>query len=122
MPGNNSIILTKNVILSFPKAVNKEDFITKIKEFAGNVIAYLKSNGCNHLGHIKFISTTDGEDYLQLSVLDMDQLPKIDGILRKTFEKIKLTLNVIVFGIRKEDINNKITEEITHLEDYFNAS
>jgi len=121
MSDNNSIILTKNVILTFPKAVTKDDFIKKIKEFAGNVIAFLKNNGCNHLGHIKFISTTDGEDYLQLSVLDMDQKPKIDGILRKTFEKIKLTLNVIVFGIRKEDINNKISEEITLLEDYFNA-
>jgi len=122
MAGNNSIILTKNVILTFPRAVTKEDFITKIKECASNVIAFLKNNGCSQLGHIKFISTTDGEDYLQLSVLDMNQKPKVDGILRKTFEKIKLTLNVIVFGIKKEDINNKISEEITHLEDYFNAS
>ncbi|MBM3706886.1 MAG: hypothetical protein FJW69_00880 [Actinobacteria bacterium] len=122
MPGNNSIILTKNVILTFPRAVTKEDFITKIKELASNVIAYLKNNGCDKLGHIKFISTTDGEDYLQLSILDMDKKPKVDGILRKTFEKIKLTLNVIVFGIKKEDINNKISEEITNLEEYFNAS
>jgi hypothetical protein len=122
MSGNSSIILTKNVILTFPKAITKEDFITKIKEFASNVIAYLKNNGCNQLGHIKFISTTDGEDYLQLSVLDIDQKPKVDGILRETFEKIKLTLNVIVFGIKKEDISNKISEEISNLEDYFNAS
>ncbi len=121
MTDNNSIILTKNVILTFPRAITKEAFIKKIKELASNVIAFLKNNGCNQLGHIKFISTTDGEDYLQLSVHDMNQNPEVEGILRKTFEKIKLTLNIIVFGVKKEDINNKISEEITNLEDYFNA-
>jgi len=121
MSENNSIILTKNLVLTFQKPISNEDFVNKIREFANNVILYLKNNGCNHLGHIKFISTTNGEDYLQLSVLDMEEKPKINGILKKTFEKIKLTLNVIVFGIKKEDINQKITEEIDSLEKYFNA-
>ena len=121
MSENNSIILTKNLVLTFKKPISNEDFVNKIREFANNVILYLKNNGCNHLGHIKFISTTNGEDYLQLSVLDMEEKPKINGILKKTFEKIKLTLNVIVFGIKKEDINQKITEEIDSLEKYFNV-
>jgi hypothetical protein len=122
MSENNSIILTKNLVLTFQKPVSNEDFVNKIREFANNVILYLKNNGCNHLGHIKFISTTNGEDYLQISVLDMEEKPKINGILKKTFEKIKLTLNVIVFGIKKEDINQKITEEIESLEKYFNVA
>jgi len=122
MSENNSIILTKNLVLTFQKPISNEDFVNKIREFANNVIFYLKNNGCNHLGHIKFISTTNGEDYLQLSVLDMEEKPKINGILKKTFEKIKLTLNVIVFGIKKEDINQKITEEIDSLEKYFNVT
>jgi hypothetical protein len=121
MSGDNSVILTKNIILSFPKAISKDDFIGKIKEVAVNIVAFLKDNGCSQLGHIKFISTTNGEDYLQLSILDMDESPKVDGILRKTFEKIKLTLNVIVFGIKKEDINQKIVEEISNLENYFHV-
>jgi hypothetical protein len=122
MSENNSIILTKNLVLTFQKPISNEDFVNKIREFANNVILYLKNNGCNHLGHIKFISTTNGEDYLQLSVLDMEEKPKINGILKKTFAKIKLTLNVIVFGIKKEDINQKITEEIDSLEKYFNVT
>ena len=122
MSENNSIILTKNLVLTFKKPISNEDFVNKIREFANNVIIYLKNNGCHHLGHIKFISTTNGEDYLQLSVLDMEEKPKINGILKKTFEKIKLTLNVIVFGIKKEDINQKITEEIDSLEKYFNVT
>lgn len=122
MSENDSIILTKNLVLTFQKPISNEDFVNKIREFANNVILYLKNNGCNHLGHIKFISTTNGEDYLQLSVLDMEEKPKVNGILKKTFEKIKLTLNVIVFGIKKEDINQKITEEIDSLEKYFNIA
>ncbi|MBU4293318.1 MAG: hypothetical protein KJ770_04625 [Actinobacteria bacterium] len=122
MSENNSIILTKNLVLTFQKPVSNEDFVNKIREFANNVILYLKNNGCDHVGHIKFISTTNGEDYLQLSVLDMEEKPKINGILKKTFEKIKLTLNVIVFGIKKEDINQKITEEIESLKKYFNVT
>ncbi len=119
MSGNNSTILNRNVIFTFQEAVTKEIFIKKIKEFANNIIDFLKNSGCNNLGHIKLISTTDGEDYLQLSVLDIDKSPKVDGILKKTFEKIKLTLNVIVFGVEKEYIDNKVTEEISALERYF---
>lgn len=122
MSDDSSVILTKNIILSFPKAVSKDDFVGKIKEIAENLVIFLKENGCSQLGHIKFISTTNGEDYLQLSVLDIDQAPKIDGILRKTFEKIKFTLNVIVFGVKKEDFNQKILEEIRNLENYFHIS
>jgi len=121
MSENDSIILTKNLVMTFQKPISNEDFVNQIKEFANNIVLYLKNNGCNHLGHIKFISTTNGEDYLQLSVLDMEEKPKINGILKKTFEKIKLTLNIIVFGIKKEDINQKIIEEIDSLGKYFNA-
>ncbi|MBM3700242.1 MAG: hypothetical protein FJW68_04925 [Actinobacteria bacterium] len=121
MPGQNSIILNKNVTITFQKPISKEDFVKRIKEFASNFIAFLKADGCYQLGHIKFISTTNGEDYLQLSILDLDQLPKVDGILKKTFEKIKLTLNVIVFGGGRDEIDNKLSQEIRSLENYFDA-
>lgn len=121
MSGNNSTILNRNVIFTFPEAVKKEIFIKKMKQVAINMIDFLKNSGCNSLGHIKFIATTNGEDYLQLSVLDIDKGPKIDGILRKTFEKIKLTLNVIVFGVEKESIDNKVSEELSNLESSFNG-
>ncbi len=120
MNTNGSVILTKRVIITSSSPVTKEDFIKKIGEIARNIVDFLKKNGCKQLGHMKFISTTDGEDYLQLSVLDMAQKPKINGILRKTFEKIKLTFNIIEFGVCKEEIDSKISEEIKNIQAYFN--
>lgn len=119
MDTNSSVILTKKVTITSSSPVTKEDFIKKIGEIAGNIIDFLKKNGCTKLGHMKFISTTDGEDYLQLSVQDISQGPKINGILKKTFEKIKLTLNIIEFGVRKEEIDRKINEEIKSMQSYF---
>lgn len=120
MSTDSSVVLTKRVIITSSNPVTKEDFVKKVGEIAKNIIDFLKKNGCTKLGHIKFISTTDGEDYLQLSVLDIAQKPKIQGILKKTFEKIKLTFNIIEFGVCKEEIDNKINKEIENIQAYFN--
>ncbi len=120
MNTDSSVVLTKRVIITSSNPITKEDFIKKIGEIAKNIIDFLKKNGCRKLGHIKFISTTDGEDYLQLSILDIAQKPKINGILRKTFGKIKLTFNIIEFGVRKEEIDSKINEEMENIQKYFN--
>ena len=118
---NNSVALTKKIIITSPKPITKEDFVKKIGGIAANILRFLKKNGCKKLGHIKFISTTDGEDYLQISILDLDQKPVVKGMIKKTFEKIKLTLNIIEFGVHKEDISNKINEEIENIQKYFDS-
>jgi len=120
MNTDSSVVLTKRVIITSSNPITKEDFIKRIGEIAKNIIDFLKKKGCRKLGHMKFISTTDGEDYLQLSILDIAQKPKINGILRKTFGKIKLTFNIIEFGVSKEEINSKINEEMENIQKYFN--
>lgn len=119
MNSNSTVALTKKVIITSSRPMTKEDFIKKIGEISGNLIEYLKKNGCKEIGHIKFISTTDGEDYLQFSVNDISKKPKIQGILRKTFEKIKLTLNIIEFGVGREKIDNKVDSEMKSIKDYY---
>jgi len=120
MSTDSSVVLTKRVIITSSNPIAKEDFIKKIGEIAKNIIDFLKKNGCRELGHVKFISTTDGEDYLQLSILDIAKKPMIKGILRETFGKIKLTLNIIEFGVGKEEINSKINKEMENIQKYFN--
>lgn len=120
MIADNSVAFSKKVIITSPKPVTKEDFVKKISEIAKNIIDFLKKNGCRKLGHLKFISTTDGEDYLQLSILDISQKPKISGILRKTFKKIKVTLNIIEFGVDEEAVKALANKEIESVQEYFN--
>jgi len=121
MDSNNSIVLTRRVIITSSSPITREEFVKKIKRSVEEIINFLKKNGCTKLGHIEMISTTDGEDYLELCVSDIKQEPKIKGVLRKKFEKIKLTFNIIEFGISREDIEKKINEEIKGLQEYFTA-
>ena len=116
----DSVTLTKKIVLTAPSAINKEEFLKKILEFADKLMEFLNLNGCEKLGHIKFISTTDREDYLQVSVLDCKEKPVIKGTLRKTFSKIYITLNIIEFGVKKENVTKKIDEEVENIESYFN--
>lgn len=120
MSADSSVAFSRKVIITSPKPVTKEDFIKKISEIAKNIIKFLKKNGCKKLGHLKFISTTDGEDYLQLSILGISQKPKITGVLHKTFKKIKVTLNIIVFGMDKEVVQDHADKEINNIQEYFN--
>ena len=119
MNSNSTVALTKKVVITSSRPVTKEDFIKKIGEISKNLIEYLKKNGCTEIGHIKFISTTDGEDYLQFSVHDISKKPIIKGILKKTFEKIKLTLNIIEFGVDRDKIDNMADTEMKNIKDYF---
>ena len=120
MCADSSVAFSKKVIITSPKPVTKEDFIEKITEIAKNIINFLKKNGCKKLGHLKFISTTDGEDYLQLSILEISQKPIINGVLHKTFKKIKVTLNIIAYGVDKEAIKDHAGKEIDSIQEYFN--
>ena len=120
MSTDSSVAFSKKVIITSPKPVAKEDFLKKISEIAKNIINFLKENGCRKLGHLKFIFTTDGEDYLQFSILDISQKPQISGILRKTFNKIKVTLNIIEFGVDKEIVEDYTNKEIEKIQQYYN--
>ena len=119
MDSNNSVVLTRRVTITSSNPITREEFVKKIKESVEEIINFLKKNECTKLGHIGLISTTDGEDYLELCVSDIKQKPQIKGALRKKFEKIKLTFNIIEFGIPKEDIEKKINEELKNIQEYF---
>lgn len=119
MSEQNSVIFNRNITLTFSKPVQKDDFVSRIKDLIISIVDSIRDGGANQLGHIKFITTTNGEDYLQISVLDIDQKPKVEGFLRKAFEKIKITLNVIAFGIKKEELECRFSEEIDKLKDYY---
>ena len=122
MGRSDSVILTKKLIITSPRPILEDEFIKKITDLSYKLINFLNDNGCEELGHIKFIATTDGEDYLQVSISDCKEQPKIKGFLRKTFNKISTTLNIIEFGVDKGSISQKIDDEFSLVQSYFNNS
>ena len=118
----DSVILTKKVILTSARPITKDEFVGKLVGFIERLKDFLNLKGCKQIGHIKFISTTDGEDYLQVSLLDCNDAPSIKGALKKTFEKISMTLNVIEFGVEKEEVSKKINEEFSEIKNFFDRS
>ncbi len=121
MSESSSVILNKRIKFALLKPVTKEEFIEKIIEFINGIVKFLSNSGCEEIGHINFIATTDGEDYLQINITECDERPKIKDFLRKKFSKISTTLNIIEFGVKKEHIDNKINEDIENIEAYFNS-
>jgi len=115
-----SVIFNKKVKFSLIKPITKGQFIDKLVELAKNIVDFLNNSGCEKVGHINIISTTDGEDYLQINISDCNEEPKIKGFLREKFSKISTTLNIIEFGVQKERIDDKVNEEIKNIESYFN--
>jgi len=116
------VILNKKIKFSLLKPVTKEEFIEKIIEFTNGIVNFLINSGCEKLGHINFIATTDGEDYLQINITECDERPRIKDFLRKKFSKINITLNIIEFGVKKEQVDIKIDEGIENIEAYFNLN
>ncbi|MBC7333501.1 MAG: hypothetical protein H5T85_03425 [Actinobacteria bacterium] len=115
----NTVTLTKKVTIAPSKAITRDSFVQKLKEIASNLLAFLKENGCKKLGHLKFIVTTDGEDYLQLGTSDMEKEVVAEGVLKSSFAKVRFTLNIIEFGVPREEINSKVDQEIRNMEEYF---
>jgi hypothetical protein len=122
MEQSDSVILTKKLIITSLRPILEDEFIKKITELFYKLVNFLKDNGCEEIGHINFIATTDGEDYLQVNISNCEEKPKIKGFLRKTFNKISATLNIIEFGVDKNSISQKVDDEFSYIQSYFNSS
>jgi hypothetical protein len=114
----DSVALTRQMVISSKSPVTREKLLDKLFEIAESIVCFL-NEGCAKLGHIKMISTTDGEDYLQISVTDQFSKPVVKGFIKNNFSKIKLTLNIIEFGISSEEVSEIINSELIKIKEYF---
>ncbi len=115
----DSVALTREMVIYSDVPVTREKLLDKLFEFLDNVAGLLNHGGTMRLGHIKLITTTNGEDYLQVSLTDFLQKPDVKGFIRNNFSKIKLTLNIIGFGMSREAISEIIYSELIKIKEYF---
>jgi hypothetical protein len=79
----DSVALTRQMVISSEIPVTREKLLDKLFEFFDNVVGFLNHGGCMRLGHIKMITTTDGEDYLQISLTDFLRKPVCKRLYKK---------------------------------------
>ena len=84
----------KNVLLGF------------IEDLGKNCIA----NGGSLIGHIKGVVTVTGKPCLQMSLVSVNQPATIDGLLPKGTQELRVTLNVLVFGMSARVLANTISD------------
>ncbi len=65
----------------------------------------------NFLGHIKALALFEDGHYLRISVIDPLRPASVEGSVPRGQNSLELTLNVIVYGL-KHDILEQITEEL----------
>lgn len=73
------------------------NFFTSLGE---NCIA----GGGTLIGHIKGVVTVAGSPCLQLSLVSLQQPVSVDGSVPGATSKLRMTLNVLVFGMSADDV------------------
>ena len=75
-----------------------------VDAFLAELTRSLQGKGCSLIGHIKGILETGDKGHLFFSVTSFEQRPRFKGELSGEYEKIDLTINVIVYGVGREEI------------------
>ena len=78
--------------------ISEKDMVERLHNFARR----LKSWGARLIGNLKVIVKTDSGGYLLISTTSFKESPHLKGRLPKSFSKISLTLNAIVYGVSEE--------------------
>ena len=76
-----------------------EIFSAKLAEILKNIAEDLELAACKAIGHIKAVAKAAEGGYLMVSVTSTGKTPDIKGRLPARISQLKIALNVIVYGI-----------------------
>jgi hypothetical protein len=90
------------------------DWELALRQFIENLGENCISGGASLIGHIKGIATVAGRPCLQLSLVSTNQAVIIDGSVADGTNELRVTLNVLVFGLSAEKISAVLRD--THVQ------
>jgi hypothetical protein len=96
--------------LSLPGPLSETDLRKGVDAFLAELTRSLREQGCRLIGHIKGILATGDKGHLFFSVTSFEQRTRFKGGLTGEYEKIDLTLNVIVYGVGSDEIEQLVME------------
>jgi hypothetical protein len=90
------------------RTVSAEVVCSTINEVLYDIAAELRKTGCFLIGHIKAL--LDAGDFGQqfFSVTEFDKKPRCKGNISGNIDEAKLVLNVIVYGVGKDEIERAV--------------
>ncbi len=88
------------------------DLKTSMDMFLSDVTYALQDNGCNLIGHIKGLLDAYKNGHLFFSITSFEEKPQYKGKLTGINKKVKLTINIIVYGIDKEQVEGIFSEKL----------
>ncbi|MGW8320262.1 MAG: hypothetical protein ACWGSD_01785 [Thermodesulfobacteriota bacterium] len=92
-----------------------------VEAFLAELTCALREKGCTLIGHIKGMLETGDKGHLFFSVTSFEQRPRFKGELSGEYEKIDLTLNVIVYGVGSDAIEQFVADGLRkHLGEWEN--
>lgn len=62
----------------------------------------LEQEGCRLIGHIKALAHSHPQGHLYASLVSLEQGVSLRGELPSTWQEVRLTLNLIVYGLEQE--------------------
>ena len=96
--------------LAFKIPITADDIVGRIDAFMSALTSSLQDDGCKLIGHIKGFLEVERNHPLFFSVTSFEEKASYKGELPHEISKAKLTINVIVYGVEKANVERAIHE------------
>lgn len=106
MPQAVVVAAEKQVIK--PSAFSVQEGLAKV---VGHIASNARQNGCHLIGHIKTIAKNKG-GFMFASITDFDAPIEVKGRLADHHDEIKLTVNAIVYGVDKPEMEKIVAQSL----------
>jgi hypothetical protein len=92
--------------LSFDGAISESEFKIKTEKFLDVIVSSLKDEGCTLIGHIKGQLDAGENGTLFFGLTTFNGPPRFKGEIKGSIIRAELTINIIVYGIIEESVEN----------------
>jgi len=102
-------VCSRELYIDLKHTLQKEQLINRVEKFLCLLTDELAEKGCNLIGHIKGMIDGGNAGSLFFSLTSFNKEPHFKGDMQHVKE-IKVTLNVIVYGINENQLEAKVDE------------
>lgn len=117
--GNKPAVYALRGQLSLGADWSEEQIRSALDSFLLDLTFSLRKHGCSLIGHIKGILEAGENGHLFFSVTSFEQRARFKGALSGRYEKMNLTLNVIVYGVEEEKIKELVLTGLANIREGF---